>query len=276
MAARSRSRVLLALALPPVVAAYGTHRFLTTLETKYPAQPPHSTSSVALGIPANPPTQHCAYVDVYSARVPVRALQDRAKRFGYTDSLSTKEDLSTVWARVLLGTRLFRAQSSIVGLFSNGKFDPGDTGDAPGGFSSDPDTGAPRQLVNGLLLVERPPSNQDSHGLLCSWKMADGPRKFFENISFWGYPWRLMSGGRHEMSVSEPFDGEGEKARGPYVEVRFSSAHDFETFPSEGGVESQKHLPGWVARLHRGYARLLLDIAVRELEGRDNGRKLMR
>lgn len=266
MAARSRSRLLLVLALPPVAVAYGTHRYLTVLETKYPAQPP-SSGSIALGSPANPSTQHCAYVDIYSARVPLRALQNRSKRLGLRDNPQTSAELSTAWAQALLGTRVFRAESAIAGLPSKRRFDPGDMGDTPGEFSPDPKTGTPRELVNGVLVVERPPSDREPYGLLASWKIPDEPRQFFETISRWGYPWRLMSGGRHEMSVSEPFEGEGEdKALGPFVEVRFASAHDYETFPSEGSFENQKQLPKWTGRLHRGYARFLLDAAVRELE----------
>ncbi|KAI9035544.1 uncharacterized protein KD926_003284 [Aspergillus affinis] len=267
MAARPRSRLLLALALPPIVVAYGTHRYLTVLETKYPARPPTSSGSAALGIPANPSTQHCAYVDIYSARVPLRSLQAHSKRLGLNENPKTNVELSTAWAQSLLGTRVFHAESAIIGLFTKRRFDPGDMGDTPGEFSPDPQTGAPREIVNGALVVERPPSNREPYGLLVSWKIPDEARKFFEKISLWGYPWRLMSGGRHEMSVSEPFEGEGEeKALGPFVEVRFASAHDYETFPSEGGFENQKELPKWSGRLHRGYARFLLDVAVRELE----------
>ncbi|PLB52566.1 hypothetical protein P170DRAFT_434286 [Aspergillus steynii IBT 23096] len=263
----ARYGLLLALAVPPAAVAYGGHRYLTVLETKYPARPPSSSGSVALGIPSNPSTQHCAYVDIYSARVPLRALQARSKQLGLNQNPKTNAELSTAWAQALLGTQIFRAESAIIGLFSRGGFQAGDMGDTPGAFFPDPATGAPREIVNGALVVERPPVNDEPYGLLVSWKIPDGPRKFYEKISLWGYPWRLMSGGRHEMSVSEPFDGEGEeKALGPFVEVRFASAHDYETFPSEGGLESQKQLPLWSGRLHRGYARFLLDAAVRDLE----------
>lgn len=266
MAARSRFRLLLALAVPPAVIVYGTHRYLSVLESKYPAKPP-SSGSAALGIPANPSTQHCAYVDIYSARVPLRALQARSKRLGLNSNPKTNAELSTAWAQVLLGTRVFRAESAVIGLFSKRSLELGDMGDTPGEFSPDPETGAPREIVNGVLVVERPPMNGEPYGLLASWKIPDEPRKFFEKISLWGYPWRLMSGGRHEMSVSEPFDGEGEeKALGPFVEVRFASAHDYETFASEGDLAHQKELPEWTGRLHRGYARFLLDVAVKELE----------
>lgn len=115
--------------------------------------------------------------------------------------------------------------------------------------------------MNGIMEVQRQiAADDDSNGLLISWKMADKPRLFFERIARWGYPWRLMSGGRHEMSISEPFEIEGDK----FVEVRFASAHDYEVVEGEG--LGQKILPEWTNRLHRGFARLVLDIAVKELE----------
>jgi hypothetical protein len=92
--------------------------------------------------------------------------------------------------------------------------------------------------------------------------LPDAPRLFFEKIARWGYPWRLMSGVRHEMSVSEPF----QRNAGMFVEVRFASAHDYEVVDAEGEREKQKIIPAWVLRLHRGYARFILDSAVRELQ----------
>ena len=78
-----------------------------------------------------------------------------------------------------------------------------------------------------------------------------------------------MSGGRHEISVSRP-DTEGDEIREPFVEVRFASAHDYETVSEEGGLEKQKKIPEWTGRLHRGYARWVLDSAVQELKSSSN------
>lgn len=110
-------------------------------------------------------------------------------------------------------------------------------------------------------MVEKEPVQKDSNGLLVSWSMADDPRLFFEKIARWGYPWRLMSGGRHEMSVSEPFEVKG---KGKLIEVKFSAAHDYEIIPEE--KDKQKITPEWTNRLHRGYARFVLDSAAREVE----------
>lgn len=71
-------------------------------------------------------------------------------------------------------------------------------------------------------------------------------------IARWGYPWRLMSGGRHELSVPEPFEEvEDDESQGPFVEVRFASAYDYEVVPEEGDLQHQKMIPGWTWRLHR-------------------------
>lgn len=122
----------------------------------------------------------------------------------------------------------------------------------------------PRVLLNGVATIQRGiGADQDSNGLLISWKMPDEPRVFFEKMARWGYPWRLVSGGRHEMSVSEPFEVEGD-GRKKFVEVRFSTVHDYEVVLEEG--EMQKVMPAWVLRLHRGFARLVLDVAVKEVQ----------
>ncbi|GFF33412.1 hypothetical protein IFM58399_03532 [Aspergillus lentulus] len=269
MAAPSRTRLLLILALPPVAIGYGIHRGLSALEAQYPPLPPEPTTSIALRTPRDPSTQFCAYTDVYTARVPVKALLSRAHRIDNVPDKrkSTNFEITSAWARAFISNKILRAEGSLVGLLAKGKFSPGDTGDTPAGFSSPDASGEPRSLLNGVLVVERPPSEDDRDGLLVSWRMSDEPRRFFENIARWGYPWRLMSGGRHELSVSEPFDGvKDDESQGPFVEVRFASAHDYEIVPEEGDLQHQKTIPGWTGRLHRGYARLLLDCAVRELK----------
>lgn len=113
-----------------------------------------------------------------------------------------------------------------------------------------------------------------AEGVLFCWHMPDEPRRFFETIARWGYPWRLMSGGRHELSVSAPFiPDEDDRHDEPVVEVRFATAHDYEVMSEEGPPEKQKVIPAWTLRLHRAYARFLLDMAVKEMiasSGLDN------
>lgn len=283
------TRYLGFIAVPTLAAGYGVHLGLTHLETKYPALSPESAGSKALRIPAKT-GQHCAYTDIYAARVPLRALEARARRHRQhnknnivveNNNTNAKVSREEIWAQSLLSSLVFRVEGSIIGLFTNGKYSPGDLGED--GFSpipADPNEAhgqkiQPRVLVNGVLTVQREPvsSSQDgdSNGLLVSWTMADPPRLFFEKIARLGYPWRLMSGGRHEMSVSEPFEvDDNGSGHDKLVEVRFATSHDYEIVEAEGNLEQQKLLPRWSIRMHRGYARLILDRAVRELKSELN------
>ncbi|KAF9252582.1 hypothetical protein DTO027I6_3028 [Penicillium roqueforti] len=241
------------------ITGYSIHRGLSHLEEKYPALPP-AAGSRALRTPEHPNTQRCAYTDIYAAQIPLQALEARIP----SAKTSSKTELEYAWARSVLGSKLLRAEGSILGLLTSFRFTPCDTGSSTGGFSPDETTGAPRVLLNGLFQVQRlPAADADSNGLLVSSELPDKPRVFFEMIARWGYPWRLMSRVKHEMSVSEPFWKNGQ---GMFVEVRFASAHDYEIVDVEGELGKQKIIPDWTLRLHRGYARLILDSAVRELQ----------
>lgn len=239
------------------IASYGIHRKLTELEEKYP-ELPRSTGSKALRTPQDPSTQHCAYANIYAAQIPLAALQARIP----STKNPTTTELENAWARSVFGSRVLRAEGLLIGMFTNFSLSPCDTGDSDAGFSPY-DNGASRLLLNGGLQVQRlPGADEDSNGLLVSMRLPDGPRVFFETIAAWGYPWRLMTCVRHEMSVSVPFEMKGEK----FVQVRFATAHDYEIFDAEGGLEKQKLLPAWSMRLHRGFARYVLDSTVEEVK----------
>lgn len=245
---------LLYLVAPVGAASYGIHCGLSYLEEKYPNLPASKNASKALLIPANPSNQRCAYTDIFTARVSLSALEARTQSRGNCDQIALEE----AWARSVLGSRVLRAEGSIIGLFTRRKLTPGDTGEH--GFQPS-QAGKPQELLNGVAYTQRiPGADADSQGLLIAWYMADEPRLFFEKIARLGYPWRLMSGGRHEMSVSKPYNVPG---LGLFVDVSFAGAHDYEILPEEGS--RQKIIPSWVMRLHAGYARLLLDLAVREV-----------
>ncbi|CAG8241250.1 unnamed protein product [Penicillium salamii] len=231
------------------VASYSAHQKLTHLEKKYPGLP-HSAGSQALHTAR--PNNHCAYVDIYAAQIPLLALQARNESM----KEASKVSLENAWARSIFSSRILRAEGLLIGLFTL-NFSPCYTGDA--GFG--PDENGARVLLNGGLQVQREAgAEEDSNGLLVSMRLPDGPRVFFERIAQWGYPWRLMSCVRHEMSVSEPWEENGEKV----VEVRFASAHDYEIVEDDG--EQQKIIPAWVLRLHRGLARYVLDSTVEEVK----------
>ncbi|KAJ5864626.1 uncharacterized protein N7529_006542 [Penicillium soppii] len=216
------------------ITSYSVHRGLSHLERKYPALP-HSTGSQALQTPQDPLTQHCAYTDIYAATIPLSALQARIP----STETPTKIELENAWARSVFNSKVLRAEGLLIGIFTHFNLTPCDTGDSEYGFSPDK-TGAPRVLLNGGLLVQRVPgADSDSNGLLVSMKLPDEPRVFFEKIARWGYPWRLMTCVRHEMSVSEPFEIEGRK----FVDVRFATAHDYEVVDAEGGWNSRRLSP---------------------------------
>jgi hypothetical protein len=247
---------LIYIAAPIGLTSYGIHRGLSHLEEKYPNLPASANASKALLAPRNTIAQRCGYSDIFAARVPLAALEARIKSLDKRDQIALEE----AWAQAVLGSRILRAEGSLVGLITKRKFSPGDIGEH--GFGPRKN-GEPQELLNGVLYTQRTPgADSDSQGLLIAWYMADEPRLFFEKIARWGYPWRLMSGGRHEMSVSAPYEVPGQ---GRVVDVRFAGAHDYEIVEEEG--VKQKIIPGWVMRLHAGYARLILDLAVREVVG---------
>ncbi|KAL5361269.1 hypothetical protein BJX96DRAFT_151653 [Aspergillus floccosus] len=262
MAAIYRTR-LVALLVPPVVVGYGAHYVLRSLEHQYPNVSIDNSTSIALRTPSHPSSQHCPRIDLFTARIPLTALQARLPPTKQTNEEITPstQDLTTAWAQTLFNTKPLRAEAKACGLLTGAGFNTGDLGNTPEAFAPDPVTKTPRVLAHGVFVVERPPAEDDHYGLLVRWDMADGVRRFFERIALWGYPWRMMSGGRHELMVSAPFEVEGE---GPFVEVGFACAHDYEVVASEG--ENQKMIPEWTQRLHCGYARLLLHAAVRELK----------
>ncbi|KAJ5118961.1 hypothetical protein N7526_010598 [Penicillium atrosanguineum] len=197
------------------------------------------------------PTQRAAYTDIFAAKIPLQKLSSLAQSPSQTD-------LEIAWARAVLHCQILRLEGSLVGLLTKHTFASGDSGNTEFGFG--PKNGSPRDLLNGVLSVQREPgADRDANGLLISWRIPDEQRLFFEKIARWGYPWRLMSGGRHEMSVSEPFEA---PEQGSSVEVRFAASHDYEVVTEE---VVQKVVPAWTLRLHKGYARFILDRAVKEV-----------
>ena len=108
---------------------------------------------------------------------------------------------------------MLRAEAQIVARSRS----PGDCGEH--GFHKG------QKLLNALFEVQRPPAQGEP--LLLSWTMAEDAVGFFRRVARWGYPWRLMDGGRHELGV-------GAVARDGEVEVRFSAAHDYRRVREEG------------------------------------------
>lgn len=243
-------RTLVITTLITAPPAYYVYTTINRLEAKYPRLNAEAASTSALRTPAFPVTHHTPHVDIFGAKVPAKALLHQRGPDGR--KLSPEE----AWAKHFFESPVLQLEGKLLGRFTHG---PGDHGER--GFH------AKQTLLNGLLEVVRPPSQSSSlflrplsstAPLLVSWSMPVHVVAFFRTAAIdWGYPWRMMSGGRHELSVGEP-------GRDGLVEVRFGSAHDYERIKDEGN--SQKTIPEWTARLHRAYAMWLLDERIEALK----------
>ncbi|KUI64638.1 hypothetical protein VM1G_00815 [Cytospora mali] len=237
----------------PTYYAYHT---VTRLEAKYPRLQPEAASTAAFRAPSiglydYSGNYHTPHVDVYGGKVPAKVLQN------YHDPVTGRKlSPEEAWARHFFESPVLQLEAKLFGGFSKG---PGDCGEQ--GFY----TG--QALFNGGLEVLRPPSH-----LLSFLRLGLGkPEPLMVHWTFpptlvsicrkaatdWGYPFRFMSGGRHEWGI-------GDVTHDGMVEVRFGSAHDYEWIESEG--KNQKTIPEWTTRLHRVYAIWLLDERIKALK----------
>ncbi|EOD47279.1 hypothetical protein GTA08_BOTSDO10347 [Neofusicoccum parvum] len=243
-------RALIITSLITVPPAYYVYTTINQLEAKYPRLHSEAASTVALRTPSFPVTHHTPHVDVYGGTVPVKVLQEQHGPDG------RKLSLEEAWAKVFMQSPILRLEGRLFGGFSSS---PGDIGDH--GFH------AKQKLLNGGLEVVRPPTEPSAlflrslsqpTPLLVKWTFPVQAVAFVRKAAIdWGYPWRFMSGGRHEFSV-------GQANRNGMVEVRFGTAHDYEYIKDEGN--NQKTIPQWTARLHRAYAMWLLDERIEALK----------
>lgn len=243
-----RLRTLLfatALAAPPTLYVRSK---LLYLEKAYPPLRPEQSSTPDLRTPRVPGIR-TAYTDVYGVRVPVNALRQTDATADGPSQLPLEE----LWAKAFLRSKVMKLEAFVAGFGSYG--DLGEQGFKPG-----------QRVVANLMHVLRPPSKGTP--LLIEWSVPPESTRFFEKLASWGYPWRLMEGGRHEWSVGPVSRLPGETE--DMVEVRFAAAHDFKVVEGEEG--EGKMLPKWVGRAHRGYARLLLDEAAKEIRDKSSAR----
>ena len=232
--------VVIASGIASIPILYVRSRVLS-LEHAYPPLPSETTTTSELRTPTAPGTR-TAYTDVYGTRVPLSALRGSSA----SDSKYREAPLEEVWAKAFLQSRLMKLEASIVGYGT-----PGDLGEQ--GFKPE------QKLVAGMMNVLHVPTR--GQPLLIRWDVPLHIIGFFERLAGWGYPWRMMEGGRHEWSVGQVGRLPGEKE--DMVEVRFAAAHDYRIVEGETG--EGKIIPAWVVRAHRAYARLLLDVAVKEI-----------
>ncbi|KAL1877522.1 hypothetical protein Daus18300_002510 [Diaporthe australafricana] len=237
--------------------AYYVHSTVTRLEAKYPRLQPEAASTSAFRATPDPVNtyqhhgkHHTPHVDIYGAKVPAKTLLGQ-----YDHPGGRKLSPDEAWARVFLNSPVLDLEGNLLGGLSTGAGDVGEDGFHKG-----------QQLLNGAFEILRPPSPPPSifhplahpEPLLVRWVFSPGlVASCRKAAADWGYPFRFMSGGRHEFSVGN-VDHQG------MVEVRFGSAHDYEWVDGEG--KNQKTIPEWVARLHRAYAMWLLDERVQTLK----------
>lgn len=235
-------------ATPPAIYVYST---IIRLEREYDRLDPLISSTTALRTPSSGPGSfHTPHIDVYGTKVPAKLLASRQTTDGR--ALSPEE----AWALFFLQSPTLRLEGKLFGGFIQG---PGDLGE--GGFR------VGQKLLNGMFEIVTAPaeparvlpgSMSQSTPLLVRWEFPpQGVALYRKAAGDWGFPFRMMSGGRHEISLGN-VDEEG------MVEVRFASAHDYEWIPEEGMV--QKVQPKWVGRLHRAFAMWLLDERARALK----------
>ena len=222
------------------------------LEKTYPSLSPELSSTPALRSPGIEGIR-TPHVDVYSAKVPLKGLLSTVSHDGAPQSQSAALgdsglSLEERWAGVFMQSRAMRLEGKMAGMGKLSQGALGENGFQPG-----------RDLLSGIMRVLRAPGAGTP--LLVEWRMPEHLPRFFEKLAAWGYPWRLMEGGRHEWTV-----GSGGGEAGDEVEVRFASAHDYKVIAGEGG--EGKVIPKWVQTLHRAYARFLLDEAVKEVRTR--------
>ncbi|CUM67412.1 uncharacterized protein PRCAT00005106001 [Priceomyces carsonii] len=96
-------------------------------------------------------------------------------------------------------------------------------------------------------------SKKKTQSTVWRWKWSDDHLvKFFEKLASWGYPFRLMNGGYHELYVETD-------SKEDAIEVYFANAHEY------ADLGDSKILPKWVRSLHRVYARYLLSSAFEDM-----------
>jgi hypothetical protein len=72
--------------------------------------------------------------------------------------------------------------------------------------------------------------------------------QYFEKLSSYGFPWRLMNGGFHELYI--------EKVGSEKIDVYFSTAYEY------NDLRDGKLFPKLVQNLHRDYGRFLLELSL--------------
>ncbi|KDQ49736.1 hypothetical protein JAAARDRAFT_82098 [Jaapia argillacea MUCL 33604] len=211
------------------------------LASTYPALPPHLTNTRTFHFLAVPNDQKSQYSAEVCSSHPISGGEGVVER---------------EMGQAFLGFISHETPRSIIRPPHKFTTQPGDTGSL--GF-------APSQpLLHSTLKVTDPPSTLQP--LTMIWQNPPSLIRFFEKVASWGYPFRLMSGGRHtlEVMMDDRSGGGGGEGEGEWV-LSFGCAHDYERINPVDGKEDGKVVPEWVGWAHKTWARWLLDGVVKEL-----------
>ncbi|ODV62689.1 uncharacterized protein ASCRUDRAFT_137327 [Ascoidea rubescens DSM 1968] len=155
-------------------------------------------------------------------------------------------------------TNLFKAEVSLIGNSKNLK-KPIDLANTPPRSNivyNDPYNETENNIANILKLIK-----SSSNSNLLQWEIYPPSLvSFFEKIAKYGYPWRLMNGGYHEVYIHFIPNKNTNNENGKF-KIYFTCAHEYNKFNHDGKI-----LPKFTMWLHRFYAKLLLDQAVRDIK----------
>ncbi|CCH46561.1 hypothetical protein BN7_6154 [Wickerhamomyces ciferrii] len=113
-------------------------------------------------------------------------------------------------------------------------------------------TTSPSTILNSQII--KTIQSKNAHSTIISWYWNPNYSivSFFEKLSSYGYPWRLMNGGIHEILLVKSKEQDG------IIDIYFSTAHQY------NDKRDGKLIPNWVQSLHRNYARIILYLATKE------------
>lgn len=104
--------------------------------------------------------------------------------------------------------------------------------------------------IQSQILKTTDTKNSKSTIIKWGWNPSFQIVPFFEKISNYGYPWRMMNGGIHEILIIKKSIDE--------YDIWFSTIHEY------NDKRDGKLIPNWVQSLHRNYARIILYLATKD------------
>ncbi|EJU04868.1 hypothetical protein DACRYDRAFT_114190 [Dacryopinax primogenitus] len=238
---------------------------------------------------------YAAYTDIYQTTIPRSSLESYGARL-LEGPLSRKAYETDSFTHAFLNSGLMSRHRRLMSTKRDereqrGVFEPGQ--EAMGGTmwvlrSTAGDSSAPtapsttaaqrQSALDSLPPDVQPPSSVPSatgapNGIgstVFFWRMPASIVSTCDTLASYGYPWRFMLGGYHELLVeeaqapsakTEAGAGAGAGADEPMLRVTFTSAHVYERLQGDG-----KTIPGFGRAMHALFGRALLASAKRRIE----------